>query len=72
LSLFDDAAETVYAHYRHEIRKNMAAGALLAERDRELSRLRSALEAATAGGAATGPGPGGRRRWWRRLLGISR
>jgi hypothetical protein len=37
LSLFDDAGETVYAHYHHEIRKNMAAGEILAERERELA-----------------------------------
>jgi len=58
LSLFDDAAESVYAHYYHEIRKNMAAGALLAEKERELAELKSA---------------GSKRRpvaaWWNRLLG---
>jgi len=56
LWLFDDAAESVYAHYYHEIRKNMAAGALLAEREQEIRRLEAELDAA-------------RRPWWRRLTG---
>ncbi len=58
LSLFDDAAESVYEHYYHEIRKNMSAGELLAEKDRELAKLKSALEQASAGSG-----------WWRRLIG---
>jgi SAM-dependent methyltransferase len=36
LALFADAGESVYAHYHHEIRKNMQAGALLAEREQAL------------------------------------
>ena len=58
LSLFDDAAESVYEHYYHEIRKNMAAGELLAEKDRQLDELREQL-AQTPVVAS----------WWRRLLG---
>lgn len=49
LSMFGDHSESVYAHYYHEIRKNMSAGAriqqLEAELDDALSRLR-ALESA--------------------------
>jgi SAM-dependent methyltransferase len=56
LSLFDDAAESVYEHYNHEIRKNMAAGGILHERDREISELKSALEKRRGG-------------WLSRLLG---
>ena len=56
LSLFDDAAESVYEHYNHEIRKNMAAGGILQERDREISELKSALEKRRGG-------------WLSRLLG---
>lgn len=56
LSLFDDAAESVYTHYHHEIRKNMAAGELLQSKDREIADLASALEKAS-------------RPWWRRWLG---
>jgi SAM-dependent methyltransferase len=61
LSLFDDAEESVYRHYYHEIRKNMAAGELLAGKERELADLRAAL------GSAEPAGP--RRSWWQRLLG---
>jgi SAM-dependent methyltransferase len=56
LWLFDDAAESVYRHYHHEIRKNMAAGGVLAEREQELERLQKELERS-------------RKPWWRRLLG---
>jgi len=61
LSLFDDAGESVYRHYHHEIRKNMAAGEILAARDRELAQLRAAVKTASPGQA--------RLSWWRRLLG---
>jgi len=60
LSLFDDAGESVYEHYYHEIRKNMAAGTLLADKERELAELKAALQKTRAG-------PG----WWSRLLGKS-
>jgi SAM-dependent methyltransferase len=56
LWLFDDAEESVYRHYHHEIRKNMAAGGVLAEREQELERLRREVERA-------------RKPWWRRLAG---
>ena len=56
--MFDDAAESVYAHYYHEIRKNMAAGGVLAEKERELEDMREALARASQ-----------RPPWWRRLLG---
>ena len=55
LWLFDDADESVYAHYHGEIRRNMAAGGIIADRDREIERLRQALE-----------GHGRPRSWWRR------
>ena len=42
LSLFGDHEESVYAHYNHEIRKNMAAGARIAELEAEIERLRAA------------------------------
>ncbi len=58
LSLFDDAQQSVYEHYYHEIRKNMSAGSLLKEKDREISELKTAL-------AETSTRPP----WWRRLLG---
>ena len=58
LQLFDDATESVYEHYYHEIRRNMAAGVLLEEKDREIESLKRALENEQ-------PRPG----WWSRLLG---
>lgn len=60
LSLFDDAGESVYEHYYHEIRKNMAAGALLADKERELAELKAAVQKSRAGSS-----------WWSRLLGRS-
>lgn len=41
LSLFGDREESVYAHYNHEIRKNMSAGARIVELEQELERLRA-------------------------------
>lgn len=71
LWLFDDAEESVYGHYHGEIRRNMAAGGIIQDRDREIERLRAALEAAR--GEATGPdearSPTGWRRWFRRGTG---
>ena len=48
LALFSDAAQSVYEHYQHEIRKNMQVGALLAERDAALAQTRQALAQAEA------------------------
>lgn len=53
LSLFADAEESVYAHYYHEIRKNMQAGEILKAKEAELERLRARAAA---------------RPWWQRLL----
>lgn len=58
LWLFDDADESVYRHYEGEIRRNMAAGGIIADRDREIESLREQLASATAG----------TRPWWRRLF----
>lgn len=49
LSLFSDEAESVYAHYNEEVRKHIAAGHLLAEREQEIERLRAELDRARAG-----------------------
>jgi len=43
LSLFGDAGESVYAHYNHEIRKNMAAGTRIQELERQLAASETAL-----------------------------
>jgi SAM-dependent methyltransferase len=61
-SLFGDHEEMVYAHYNHEIRKNMAAGARIAELEAEIGRLQRLIEAESPHQPAT------RQpwRWWRR------
>jgi SAM-dependent methyltransferase len=44
-SMYGDREEAVYQHYNDEIRKHIRAGELLAERDREIERLRELLAA---------------------------
>jgi SAM-dependent methyltransferase len=63
LSLFGDREESVYAHYNHEIRKNMSAGARIAELEAEVARLRDRVASSPAI-----EGTSQRRdwRWWRR------
>lgn len=46
--LFDDAGQSVYAHYNEEVRRHIAAGMLLAEREAELNRWKARAEAAEA------------------------
>ena len=60
LWLFDDAVESVYQHYHHEIRKNMSAGNLLADMELELEQLKSRLRDQTHAPEAVS--------WWRRLF----
>lgn len=43
MHLFGDAAESVYRHYEHEIRKNMSAGGRIQELEAEVSALRARL-----------------------------
>ncbi|MBZ0223791.1 MAG: class I SAM-dependent methyltransferase [Dokdonella sp.] len=43
MSWFGDREESVYSHYNHEIRKNMAAGAHIAGLEAEISRLRATI-----------------------------
>jgi SAM-dependent methyltransferase len=63
LSLFGDREESVYAHYNHEIRKNMGAGARIAELEAEVERLRGQPPMSLAKHA---PAPRRDWRWWRR------
>lgn len=63
LSLFGDRDESVYAHYNHEVRKNMAAGVRIAELEAEVARLRT--QAAVPASGATRERPA---RGWRRWL----
>lgn len=53
MNLFMDKDESVYAHYYHEIRKNMEAGAILADRDARIRELEQALSEQKP-----------QRRWW--------
>lgn len=41
LALFGDRAESVYAHYNHEVRKNIAAGGRIAELEAQVEALRT-------------------------------
>ena len=63
VSLFGDREESVYAHYNHEIRQNIAAGTRIAELEAELARLREQAQIHDSAPAA----PAARDwRWWRR------
>ena len=64
VSLFGDAEESVYAHYNHEIRKNMNAGARIAELEAEIERLR--LAASVPAPAEVDSPRVFNWRWWRR------
>ncbi|TLY51508.1 MAG: class I SAM-dependent methyltransferase [Gammaproteobacteria bacterium] len=43
VALFGDREESVYRHYDHEVRKNMAAGSRIAELEAEVATLRAQL-----------------------------
>ncbi len=60
LWLFDDAQESVYQHYHHEIQKNMKAGGILQSKDAEIAELHETV--ARLGSNQQKP-------WWRRFLG---
>jgi SAM-dependent methyltransferase len=66
LSLFGDAGESVYRHYEHEIRHNIAAGAVLADLERRLQDAEARAAAAEARAAA--PQPAQSERPWARWL----
>ena len=61
LALFGDREESVYSHYNSEVRRNMAAGARIAELERENQALR-----ASDGIHRIAPQP--RSSWWRRFF----
>lgn len=70
VALFGDREESVYAHYNGEVRKNMAAGARLAQLEAEVASLRR--ESGKGVASATDPACVVRTSWWRRLLGAGR
>jgi SAM-dependent methyltransferase len=60
LALFGDREESVYSHYNSEVRRNMAAGARIAELERENQALRASGETHRTSTP--------RSSWWRRLF----
>ena len=71
LALFGDSEESVYVHYNHEVRKNMAAGGRIAELEAELDTLRNeTAKLRTSQAVSTEPPAAGSikepRPWWRR------
>jgi hypothetical protein len=52
LYLFDDEQESVYLHYNHEIRHNLAAGEVLRELQNQLTDLQAELERVKGGAQA--------------------
>jgi hypothetical protein len=46
VALFGDREESVYQHYNHEVRKNMAAGARIVELEDQVKQLREELQQA--------------------------
>lgn len=69
-SWFGDRDESVYRHYNHEIRKNMSAGARIAELEAQLEAALQRERAAVSGPTAGVAEPSGRS-WWRRWTGGS-
>jgi 2-polyprenyl-3-methyl-5-hydroxy-6-metoxy-1,4-benzoquinol methylase len=59
LWLFDDPLESVYQHYQDEIKRNMAAGGIIAGLEKEIEVLTSRVVQSTNARAG----------WWRRLFG---
>lgn len=54
LWLFDDLEETVYQHYYGEIRRNMAAGGIIAGLEKEIEQLKIQLNEVTSDAATDG------------------
>jgi len=61
LWLFDDREESVYQHYHGEIKRNMAAGGIIAGLEKEIEELKNQADQAVSRQPS----------WWQRLLGKS-
>lgn len=59
VDLFGDASESVYAHYDHEVRHNIAAGGIIAGLERDLAEARALVAAARAEQAPPSRAPRG-------------
>lgn len=57
--LFDDVDESVYQHYHGEIKRNMAAGGIIANLESEIEALKKHMEEKQKD----------RSKWWQRILG---
>lgn len=66
LFLFDDEQESVYQHYNHEIRHNLAAGVVLRDLEARVESLQAALAVAQAA-AHQLPGNPASKSWFSRL-----
>jgi SAM-dependent methyltransferase len=64
IALFGDREESVYAHYNHEVRKNMAAGARIAQLESEVAALKSVQDIPVVESNAKH----NRLSWWQRWL----
>ncbi|MEP6938866.1 MAG: class I SAM-dependent methyltransferase [Rudaea sp.] len=53
LALFGDREESVYSHYNHEVRKNMAAGGRIAELESDVAALQAEVERLRLGAASS-------------------
>lgn len=71
-SWFGDRDETVYRHYNHEIRQNMAAGGRIAELEAQLAALQREHAVLAAGVAAPAAATATATPWWRRWLAARR
>ncbi len=67
LSLFGDRDESVYRHYNHEIRKNIAAGGRIAELEAALARAGAERDALRAQATAAAHSEPRAVAWWQRL-----
>ena len=66
LWLFDDQEESVYQHYHGEIKRNMAAGGIIAGLEKEIEALKDQAENVKATQAVQSQAS-----WWQRLFGKS-
>ncbi len=72
LALFGDSEESVYRHYNGEVRKNMAAGARIAELEQALAAALGGRERVASVPDANPNNAAPRRPWWRRWFGSAR
>lgn len=71
-SWFGDRDESVYRHYNHEIRQNMAAGGRIAELEAQLAALQREHETVLADRTAAMAVPAAPQRWWQRWFATRR